>query len=102
MNILHISAECYPIAKVGGLADVVGTLPKYLNNEDVCTSVIMPRYNNEWSAEHEFETVFKGHAPFGPWHLNFQIQREVQDTLGFPLRSEARRVGHELDCPSWW
>src|SRR5699024_1669661 len=85
MNILHISAECYPIAKVGGPADVVGTLPQYLNNEDVCTSVIMPRYNNEWSAEHEFETVFKGHAPFGRWHLNFQIQREVQDTLGFPL-----------------
>ncbi|MFT5891928.1 MAG: starch synthase, partial [Dokdonia sp.] len=24
MKIIHISAECYPIAKVGGLADVVG------------------------------------------------------------------------------
>jgi starch synthase len=24
MEIFHISAECYPVAKVGGLADVVG------------------------------------------------------------------------------
>ena len=29
MQIVHISAECYPVAKVGGLADVVGALPKY-------------------------------------------------------------------------
>ena len=31
MQIFHISAECYPAAKVGGLADVAGSLPKYLN-----------------------------------------------------------------------
>jgi starch synthase len=31
MEIFHISAECYPVAKVGGLADVVGA-SKYQNN----------------------------------------------------------------------
>ena len=29
MDIIHISAECYPAAKAGGLGDVVGALPKY-------------------------------------------------------------------------
>ena len=27
MNVMHLSAECYPVAKVGGLGDVVGALP---------------------------------------------------------------------------
>jgi starch synthase len=26
MKIFHLSMECYPVAKVGGLADVVGAL----------------------------------------------------------------------------
>ena len=29
MIVLHVSAECYPLAKAGGLGDVVGALPKY-------------------------------------------------------------------------
>jgi len=31
MNIFHIAAECYPAAKVRGLANVVDALPKYQN-----------------------------------------------------------------------
>ncbi len=29
MKILHVSAECYPYAKAGGVANIVGSLPKY-------------------------------------------------------------------------
>ena len=29
MKVFHLSVECFPVAKVGGLADVVGALPKY-------------------------------------------------------------------------
>ena len=48
MTILHISAECYPAAKAGGLGDVVGALPKYLNNAGVETAVIMPKHRTKW------------------------------------------------------
>ena len=33
MHVIHTSAECYPVAKAGGLADVVGALPKYQNEK---------------------------------------------------------------------
>jgi starch synthase len=85
MKIIHLSAECYPIAKVGGLADVVGSLPKYLNEEGVEASVVMPRYANDWIRDQNFETVFESTAPLGDWQFNFRIQREVDDVLGFPL-----------------
>lgn len=45
MNILHISAECYPFVKIGGLADVVGSLPgeiKKLRGNEL--RVMLPKY----------------------------------------------------------
>jgi len=85
MKIFHLSAECYPVAKVGGLGDVVGSLPKYLIQQSVDASVIMPKYSNEWIGNHDFETVFENNGPLGDGHFNFRIQREKDDTLGFPL-----------------
>lgn len=85
MKIIHVSAECYPVAKVGGLADVVGSLPKYLKADEVDASVIMPKYGNEWVANHHFKNEFESQAPFGDHPFDFSIQREKKDSLGFPL-----------------
>ena len=40
MKIFNLSMECYPVAKVGGLADVVGALPKYLNKIDGVEAIV--------------------------------------------------------------
>ncbi|TYP94916.1 starch synthase [Fodinibius salinus] len=85
MNILHLSAECYPAAKVGGLADVVGALPKYLNKRKVNASVLMPKYGNEWMKNHSFETVYEGNAPLGENKFKFKIQKGENIALGYPL-----------------
>ena len=41
-GVLFVSSECAPLAKTGGLADVVGTLPKYLNSLGMDARVITP------------------------------------------------------------
>lgn len=43
-NILFAASECVPFVKTGGLADVVGALPKYINKNDFDVRVILPYY----------------------------------------------------------
>ncbi len=42
LRILLAAAECTPLAKSGGLADVVGALPKYLNQLGFDARIIIP------------------------------------------------------------
>ena len=44
IKVLFASSECSPFVKVGGLADVVGSLPVELNKQGVDARVIIPLY----------------------------------------------------------
>ena len=46
MKVLLASAEVTPFAKVGGLADVAGSLPKALAQRGIDIRVIMPKYSS--------------------------------------------------------
>ena len=85
MEIFHISAECYPVAKVGGLADVVGALPKYQNNAGHRVRVVMPCYDTKFRKENEFECVHWGHVKLGNFNFPFNILKEQTDKLEFEL-----------------
>ena len=43
-NILFVASECVPFIKTGGLADVVGTLPKMFDKNEYDCRVILPNY----------------------------------------------------------
>ena len=45
VRILLTAAECAPLAKTGGLADVVGTLPRYLNQLGFDARVMIPYHS---------------------------------------------------------
>ncbi|HWS60933.1 MAG TPA: glycogen/starch synthase [Flavobacterium sp.] len=85
MEIFHIAAECYPVAKVGGLGDVVGALPKYQNKVERNVSVVIPCYDTKFIAENEFDSVFSGFVKLGNFNFPFQIQKERTSILGFEL-----------------
>ncbi len=85
MEIFHISAECYPVAKVGGLADVVGALPKYLNKLGHTAKVVVPGYDNKFTNENEFDTIHKGLLKLGWFQFSYTILREKTNKLGFEL-----------------
>ncbi|MBQ4819444.1 glycogen/starch synthase [Aquimarina sp. MMG016] len=85
MKILHTSFECYPIAKVGGLADVVGALPRYQNELENQSSVIMPYHDNSFTQQHNFKVIYKGKLTLGSLVYEFSVRQLTSKDLGFDL-----------------
>jgi len=85
MKITHISAECYPIAKVGGLADVVGALPKYQNSSQITSQVIMPFYDNKFTSSNEFKTIYESKLKLGSKDFSFRVLEFKKNTLDFDV-----------------
>jgi starch synthase len=85
IQVLHISAECYPAAKTGGLGDVVGSVPKYMTAAGMLTAAIIPKYDLKWIRNREWITVYEGTywMDWRPHH--FRVQQESGNTLGYPL-----------------
>lgn len=85
MVIVHVSAECYPMAKAGGLGDVVGALPKYQKKMGDEALVVMPMYKTKFLEQQQWDVHFKGEANLGDWFFNFTIIKLKSSQLGFNL-----------------
>lgn len=97
MKVIHISVECFPVAKVGGLADVVGSLPKYQRNIGIDASVVMPWFDRPFFKDHPTTLVASGEIYQGSERIKYEVLKEDQDTLGFPLFFI--RIPGKLDRP---
>ncbi len=85
MEIIHLSAECYPVAKAGGLGDVVGALPKYQTAAGHIAKVVMPMYRTKFLYNNAFTVDFKGNANMGDWNFEYTVIKENKNLLGFDL-----------------
>ena len=60
-KILFAASEAVPFIKTGGLADVVGSLPKYFDKEKYDVRVMLPKYmcmKEEWKEKLSYHTHF--------------------------------------------
>lgn len=85
MKITHISSECYPAAKAGGLGDVAGALPKYLNKSGHEATVVLPYYQTDWLNDVVSELVYEGKFPFKGKNPEFSVHVVDKSILGFEL-----------------
>ena len=85
MEILHVTAECYPYAKAGGLGDVAGALPKYQNELGHIAKVVMPMHRTKFLLDNEWDTVHKGAFTMGHYYFDYTIIKERTNKLGFDL-----------------
>ncbi|GHE23261.1 glycogen synthase [Sphingobacterium griseoflavum] len=85
MHVIHLSVECFPLAKVGGLADVVGALPRYQRKLGVNAWVVAPFYDKVFTQERDFDVIHAGTIMQGAELLQYEILKEAGDPLGFPL-----------------
>ena len=85
IKVLHISTECYPAAKAGGMGDVVGAIPLYLPNYSTEASVIIPKYKRKWFIENSFETIHSGSLELGDQTIAFEIQKLDSGNLDYPF-----------------
>lgn len=107
MKVLHISAECYPAAKAGGLGDVVGALPKYQNKAGFPAAVVIPKYRTKWVQSQQFKPIFSGVYPLQKDYVPFSVEERIGDDLGFPLyviniRGQFDRSGVYGDDTGWY
>ncbi len=91
MRILFVAAEAAPLAKVGGMGDVVGALPKYLRRMGHDVRVFMPYYGfMPDKVEVPKDPIWWGYAMFE----NFAVYETAFPGTDVPLYL----FGH----PSFW
>lgn len=82
MRILFVAAEVTPLAKVGGMADVVGALPKVLRAMGHDVRILMPYYGFLGDKmEIPEEPIWEGNAMY----QSFSIYETVQPKSDVPL-----------------
>ena len=83
-NILFVASESVPFIKTGGLADVVGSLPKYFNKDEFDVRVIIPKYlSMPWHFTERLEYLTNFYMDIGYRHKYVGIFRLVQDGITF-------------------
>ncbi len=76
LKVLILAAEIVPFAKVGGLADIVGALPKALQAFGHDVRLVMPRYRQVDSQHFHLEEMLEGvSVPMGNYRVPVGVRK---------------------------
>ena len=83
-NILFVASESVPFIKTGGLADVVGSLPKYFNKDEFDVRVIIPKYlSMPWHFTEKLEFISYFYMDIGYKSKYVGVFKLVHDGITF-------------------
>lgn len=100
MRVIHMSAEGYPAAKVGGLADVVGALPKYQTSLGYEAGVILPFYDNAFGKSSTYTTDFVCEVTLGELKYSAEVLKLENSMEQFGYYLYQVKIEGLLDRPN--
>ncbi|MFH1784627.1 MAG: glycogen synthase GlgA [bacterium] len=77
MKILVVASECVPFAKSGGLADVIGALPKHIRKRGHDVRIVLPKYKTINSRQFGLKPVRKFSVQMGGDVEQAQVYRSI-------------------------
>jgi starch synthase len=73
LNVLFATAECFPLVKVGGLADVAGTLPVAMRALGHDVRIALPHHGPIDDAAHDVRPLMRFDMPWGRQLITVQV-----------------------------
>lgn len=83
MKILFCASECFPFIKVGGLGDVIYSLPKSLVEKKQTCSVILPLYKKIKEEQRDLELVDEFYISLGYRHQYVGLLKKTVDNINY-------------------
>ena len=102
MRVLIASAEAVPFAKVGGLADVVGSLPAALRQNDIDARVILPGYGLIQHYPYNIQLAFAFDFPHRMGTTYVRVYHCVYNDVPFYFVQGHPFIGQEHSVYTHW